>query len=78
MSAHLLEVIIRSVQEADVTQGDTVAQEIIYQQAVEDVRENRINVETHLRELKSLQLQEKKDEVAMVYCVFVYPRSLYL
>lgn len=54
--------IFSTVHEADVTQGDTVAQEIIYQQAVEDVRENRINVETHLRELKSLQLQEKKDE----------------
>lgn len=48
------------------TQRDTVAQELVYQQAVEDVRENRIDVDTHAQELQSLQLQERKDEVPIV------------
>lgn len=54
------------VQEARVAQKDTVAQEIIYQQAVEDVRKKRIDVGDHSQELESLQLQEKTDEVVTI------------
>ena len=62
------------VQEAHITQKDAKVQEIIYQQAVEDVRQNRIDVDPHSQELQSLQLQERKDEVpvctrVLAHCV---------
>lgn len=60
------------VQEAHITRKDSKVQEIIYQQAVEDVRQNRIDVENHSQELESLQLQERKDEVLVCVWVLVY------
>lgn len=65
LSAHVMEYFELVTQEAYVTQKDTIAREIIYQQAVEDVRENRIDIDNHSQELHSLQLQDKKDEVVM-------------
>ena len=56
-------IIFEFVQEAHITQKDPKVQELIYQQAVEDVRRDRISVDNHSRELESLQLQERKDEV---------------
>ena len=50
-------------QEVHVTQKDKRVQELVYQQAVEDVHENRIDVGNHSQELQSLQLQERKDQV---------------
>ena len=59
---------LECVQEAHITQKDTKVQEIIYQQAVEDVRHNRIDVDNQSQELESLQLQERKDEVLVCVC----------
>ena len=57
---------LKFVQEAHITRKDSKVQEIIYQQAVEDVSQCRINVDNHSQELESLRLQERKDEVYFV------------